>query len=207
MYIKEKRSDKSSALRVYKEYTKEAQRLKPKGKGQKQKTSPTLTQSLINQSKKLTSEEGLKTIDTLTQDQRLHAKEFFNLSSESSSLPNAKPFYEFSLQTPHATQEEFLSLNKRESKPHQRRRKEDSTEPESLHNEVKSDPPSLLQRDIENTYLRPSAPSFEVVPKLRLYPKKLPKQRKPPYEAHLPSKYYHQGTKKNLRAPKQNKET
>ena len=33
MYIKEKRSDKSSALRVYKEYTKEAQRLKPKGKG------------------------------------------------------------------------------------------------------------------------------------------------------------------------------
>ena len=32
-----------------------------------------------SQSKKLTREEGLKTISTLTQDQRLHTKEYFNL--------------------------------------------------------------------------------------------------------------------------------
>ena len=37
---------------------------------------------------KLTSKR-LKSIDTLTQDQRLHTKEFFNLWSENSSLPNA----------------------------------------------------------------------------------------------------------------------
>ena len=33
MYIKKRGDTKSSALRVYKEYTKEAKRLKPKGKG------------------------------------------------------------------------------------------------------------------------------------------------------------------------------
>ena len=146
---------------------------------------------------KLTSEEELKTIDTLTQDQRLHTKGFFNLWSQSSSLPNANiflsfqtvqnihksfanPFYELSPQKPHVTQEEFPSLNKRESRPHQRGRKEDFTESESLHNEVKGDPLSLLQRCIENTYLPTSAPFFEVGPKLKLYPKKPPKQRKPP---------------------------
>ena len=41
---------------------------------------------------KLTSEEELKTIDTLTQDQRLRTKGFFNLWSQSSSLPNANIF-------------------------------------------------------------------------------------------------------------------
>ena len=44
----------------------------------------------------------------------------------------------------------------------------------------KGDPPSLLQGGIENTCLPMSTPSFEVAPKLRLYPKKPPKQRKPP---------------------------
>ena len=44
---------------------------------------------------KLTSKEGLKTIDTLTQDQRLHTKEFFNLWSKSSSLSNANIFLSF----------------------------------------------------------------------------------------------------------------
>ena len=82
----------------------------------------------------------------------------------------AKPFYKLSPQTPHATQEEFPSLNKRESRPHQRKRKEDSTEPESLHNKVKGDPSSLPQGGIENTYFPISTPSFEVVPTLRLYP-------------------------------------
>ena len=118
---------------------------------------------------KLTSEEELKTIDTLTQDQRLHTKWFFNLWSQSSSLPNANiflsfqtvqtihksfanPFYELFPQKPHATQEEFPSLNKKESKPHQRGRKEDSKEPKFLHNKEEGDPPSLLQRGIENTY-------------------------------------------------------
>ena len=70
-----------------------------------------------NQSIKVTREKWLKSIDTLTQDQRLHIKEFFNLWSESSSLPNvnkflffhivqnihkgslAKPFYELYPQT------------------------------------------------------------------------------------------------------------
>ena len=37
----------------------------------------------------------------------------------------------------HATQEEFPSLYTKESKPHQKGRKEDSIEPMSLHNEVK----------------------------------------------------------------------
>ena len=44
---------------------------------------------------KLTSEEGLKSIDTLTQDQRLHTKEFFNLWNESSSLSNTNKFISF----------------------------------------------------------------------------------------------------------------
>ena len=48
-----------------------------------------------NQSKKLIREDGLKTIDTLTQDQILHTKEFFNLWSENSSLPNANKFFSF----------------------------------------------------------------------------------------------------------------
>ncbi|RVW68710.1 G-type lectin S-receptor-like serine/threonine-protein kinase [Vitis vinifera] len=45
---------------------------------------------------------------------------------------------------PHATQEEFPSLNKKESKPHQRGRREDFKELESLHNEEEGDPPPLL---------------------------------------------------------------
>ena len=84
--------------------------------------------------------------------------------------PFVKAFHELSPQMPHATQEKFPSMNKIESKPHQRERKEDSTEPESLRNEVKGDPPSLLQRGIENTYFPKSAPSFEIDPKLRPYP-------------------------------------
>ena len=48
-----------------------------------------------NQSMKLTSEEGLKSIDTLTQDLRLHTKEFFNLWSENSSLLNTQIFLSF----------------------------------------------------------------------------------------------------------------
>ena len=80
----------------------------------------------------------------------------------------------------HATQEEFPSLNKKESKTHQRGKKEDSKEPESLHNEEEGDRPSLLQRGKENTYLPRSTSSFEVGPKLRLSPKKPLKQRKPP---------------------------
>ena len=147
---------------------------------------------------KLTSEKGLKSIDTLIQDQRLHTKEFFNLWSESSSLPNTNiflsfhtiqnihkgtichAFYELYPQMTHAIQEEFPSLNKKESKTHQRGRKTNSKEPESLHNEEDGDPPSLLQRGQKNTYFPKSAPSFEVGPKLRLSPKKPPKQRKPP---------------------------
>ena len=66
-------------------------------------------------------------------------------------------------------------MNKKESKTHQRGRKEDSKELESLHNEEEGDQPFLLQRDKENTYLPRSAPSFEVGPKLRLFPKKPPK--------------------------------
>ena len=50
-----------------------------------------------NQSTKVTREKWLNSIDTLTQDQRLHIKEFFNLWSESSSLPDANIF--FSIQT------------------------------------------------------------------------------------------------------------
>ena len=92
MYIKKRGSTKSSAFKVYMEYTKGAQRLKPKGIETKNITCPYLE---LNQSMKLTSEEGLKTIDTLTQDQRLHTKEFFNLWSESSSLPNANIFLSF----------------------------------------------------------------------------------------------------------------
>ena len=46
----------------------------------------------------------------------------------------------------HATQEEFPSLNKKESKTHQRGRKEDSKEPKSLYSEEEGDQPSLLQR-------------------------------------------------------------
>ena len=71
---------------------------KPKGSNRRERnrnkkiTCPYLEP---NQSKKLTSEEGFKTIDTLTQDQRLHTKEFFNLWSESSSLPNANIFLSF----------------------------------------------------------------------------------------------------------------
>ena len=47
-------------------------------------------------------------------------------------------------------------------------RKEDSTRPASLHSEVKGDPPFLLQKGIENTYLPNSTLSSRVAPKLRL---------------------------------------
>ena len=46
-------------------------------------------------SKKLTREEGLKTINTLTQDQRLHTKEYFSLWSENTSFPKANKFLSF----------------------------------------------------------------------------------------------------------------
>ena len=93
-----------------------------------------------NQSMKITSQKWFKSIDTLTQDHRLHTKEFFNLWNESSSLPNAnkflsfpsklskiyirgplaKPFYELYPQTILATQKKFPSLNKKESKTPQK---------------------------------------------------------------------------------------
>ena len=90
MYIKKRGSTKSSALKVYKRSPK----AQTKGEGIETKniTCPYLEP---NQSKKLTREEGLKTIDILTQDQRLHTKEFFNLWSESSSLPKANIFLFF----------------------------------------------------------------------------------------------------------------
>ena len=162
-----------------------------------------------NQSMKVTSEKRFKTIDTLIQAQRLHTKEFSIFGAKAPhyqmltySFPSilskinikgsfAKPFYELSPQMTHVTQEEFPSLNKKKSKTHQRGRKEDSKKPESLHKQEEGDPLSLLQRGIENTYLPKSAPSFDIGPKLRLSPKKPPKQRKPPYEAHSLSKYYH----------------
>ena len=90
MYIKKKGSTKSSALRVYKKSPKaqtEGEWIETKNI-----TCPYLEP---NQSKKLTSEGGFKNIDTLTQDQRLHTKEFFNLWSESSSLPDANIFLSF----------------------------------------------------------------------------------------------------------------
>ena len=43
MYIKKRGDTKNSVLKVYKKYTKEAKRLKPKGKGYKQKTTHALT--------------------------------------------------------------------------------------------------------------------------------------------------------------------
>ena len=46
-------------------------------------------------SKKLTKEKGLKTINTLTQDQRLHTKECFSFWSESTSFPKANKFLTF----------------------------------------------------------------------------------------------------------------
>ena len=64
MYIKKRGHTKSSALRVCKEYTKEAKRLKPKGKGYKQKTTHALYLE-PNQSMKLKSEKGLKSTNTL----------------------------------------------------------------------------------------------------------------------------------------------
>ena len=71
---------------------------KPKGSNQrgmdknKKITCPYLES---NQLMKITNEKGLKSIDTLTQNQRLHTKEFLNLWSESSSLPNANRFLSF----------------------------------------------------------------------------------------------------------------
>ena len=50
-----------------------------------------------------------------------------------------KPFYELYPQTTHATQEEFPSLNKKESKIDQRGRKEYSKTLESLHSEEEGD--------------------------------------------------------------------
>ena len=93
MYIKKRGDTKSNALRVYKEYTKEAKRLNHRGRDRnKNITCPYLKP---NQSMKLTSKEELKSINTLTQDQRLYTKEFFNLWSESSSLANANIFISF----------------------------------------------------------------------------------------------------------------
>ena len=147
---------------------------------------------------KLKSTKGLKSTDTLLQDHRLQTKEFFNLWSESSSLPNANKFLSFhTVQNIHkgVICQAFLralptndpchprrvpSLNKRESKTHQRRRKEDPKEPETLHSEEEDDQPSTLQRDKRNTYLPKRTPSFEVGLKLTLSPKMLPKQRRPP---------------------------
>ena len=143
---------------------------------------------------KLKSTKGLKSTDTLLQYHRLQTKEFFNQAPHCQTLTNsfhfilskiytrgsfAKPFYKLYPQMTHATQGEFPSLNKRESKTHQRRRKKDSKEPESLHNEEEGDQPSLLQRGKENAYLPKNGPSFEVGLELTLSPKKPLKQRKP----------------------------
>ena len=68
-------STKNNDLKVYREYTKTAQSRTPRGKGVKHTIFPYFEP---NQSKKLTREEGLKTIDTLIQDQRLHTKEYFS---------------------------------------------------------------------------------------------------------------------------------
>ena len=46
-------------------------------------------------SKKLTREKGLKTIHTLTQDQRLHTKKCFSLWSENTSFPKTNKFLSF----------------------------------------------------------------------------------------------------------------
>ena len=72
----EEETPKTSALKVYRWYT---HRLP--------------LESI--QSKKLTREEGLKTKEILTQDQRLHTKEYFNLWSESSSFLKANLFLSF----------------------------------------------------------------------------------------------------------------
>ena len=64
MYIKKRGDTKNSVLKVYKKYTKEAKRLKPKGKGYKQKTTHALYLEPI-QSMKLKSEKGLKSTNTL----------------------------------------------------------------------------------------------------------------------------------------------
>ena len=78
---------------MYREYTKAAQRLETKGGGNKQQNPyPYLEPS---HSKKLIREEGFKTINTLTQDQRLHTKEYFSLWSENSSFPKANKFLSF----------------------------------------------------------------------------------------------------------------
>ena len=142
MYIKKRGDTKSNALRVYKEYTKEAKRLNHRGRDRnKNITCPYLKP---NQSMKLTSKEELKSINTLTQDQRLYTKEFFNLWSESSSLANANIFLSFhTVQNKHkgVICQAFLRAlptkapchpirvsftEQEESKPHQRGRREDS---------------------------------------------------------------------------------
>ena len=51
----------------------------PKARNQGRRKEITYPYLEPSHSKKLTREEGLKTISTLTQDQRLHAKEYFNL--------------------------------------------------------------------------------------------------------------------------------
>ena len=100
-------------------------------------------------SKKFTREEGLKTKETLTQDQGLHTKNisiFVVKAPHSQKLiysspskltkiyirePFAKPFCDLSPQTLHSIQEEFPLLYTKESKTHQKGRKEDSTRPAS----------------------------------------------------------------------------
>ena len=96
-------------------------------------------------SKKLTREQGLKIINTLTQDHKLHTKKRFSLQSESTSSPKANKFLSFHTDQNihkgaicHAFLRVFptnapchprrVSLTEpREPKPHQRGRKEDST--------------------------------------------------------------------------------
>ena len=147
---------------------------------------------------KLTRETRHISTNTLNQDHRLHIKlisifgsitphcqtlsNFFpsTLSKIYIKRPLAKPFYEFCPQTTHAIQTEFPSLNKRESKTHQRGTKEDSKEPESLHSEEEGDLLSLLQIGIRNIYLPRRIPSCEVGPKLTLPLRSLPSK-----ESHL----------------------
>ena len=95
LYIKKRWDTKNSALKVYRKYTKEAKGSNQRGMDKTKKITCPYLES--NQSMKLTSEKWLKSIDTLTQDQMLHTKEFFNLWSKGSSLPNTNKFLSFQI--------------------------------------------------------------------------------------------------------------
>ena len=58
--------------------------------------------------------------------------------------PLTRPFYELYLWRTHATQEEFLSFSRRESKTPQREKKVDAKEPVTLYSEEECDRLFLL---------------------------------------------------------------